>query len=53
MGPQPGDDGLFGAPVGLRHDVHFSLVADLDRAVEFREQNGSRFPRRFDSHIEK
>ena len=53
MRAQAGDDGLFGAPVGLRHDVDLSLVADVDRAVEFREQNRSRFPRRLHSHIEK
>ena len=32
MRAQPGHDGLFGALVGLRHDVDFPLVADLDRA---------------------
>jgi hypothetical protein len=53
MGPQAGHDGLFGPPVRLRHNVHFPLVADLDRPVEFGKQNGPRFPRRFDGHIQK
>ena len=53
MGAQPGDDGLFGALIGLRHNVDFPLVADLHRPVEFRKQNRARFPRCFNGHIQK
>src|SRR5580692_2363382 len=53
MGPQPRNDGLFGALVGLRYDIDFALIADLNRTVEFLEQNRSRFPRRFNGYIEK
>ena len=53
MLPQSRDDQGFGAAIGLRDDIHFTLVGDLLRAVEFRAENRSGFARDFDGKIEE
>ena len=45
------DDGLFGAAVGLGHQVGVAFVGDVRRTAEFLEQNLSRFLGRLDGRL--
>src|ERR1700692_2727520 len=53
MRAQATDDGFLGAPVGLRHQVHISLVGDLHRSAEFGNQDFASLERGFHGYVEE
>ncbi len=53
VAPQPANYRILGAPVGLRNQINFPLVADLCRMIELGKQDAPGFYRRLYRYFQK
>src|SRR4029077_10302507 len=53
VAPQPANNRILGAPVGLRNKINFPLVADFCRVIELRNQNAASLERRLYRYFQK